>query len=229
MISPKGSVAKLVRFVTLDAGLQPIEGEHDREADGDLCRGDRDDEEGEHLPVHVAGVQAVVSHEREIHGVQHQLDAHQLHEHVATHQKPDAAEREQRAREHDVVLDVITQHVHQMPPALAAALLALVGKGRCASRAMSGPWNMRALGPPLASRRTCGLPRATAIAPTTATIKSAVVSSKGMTSLLNNIAPMASTEPCSGRAMPNSVGLPPARDTRCAAPRASTTKKAPAP
>ena len=51
MRSSDGSVPQGVRFVAVDRGAEPEEGEDDGQADGGLGSGHGDDEEGEHLAV----------------------------------------------------------------------------------------------------------------------------------------------------------------------------------
>src|SRR5687768_3155563 len=193
---------QLVGLVAHHARLQSIEGEHDGETDRRFGGGHGDDEESENLAVHVPGVLPVERHEHEIHGVQHELDAHELNQHVAPHQKADRAEREDHAAEQHVVLDHVADAVHHT----CSFSRGRASSGRPASRGCSGPWNM----PFMRFRGLCSgfdapRERATAIAPTTATIKSAVVSSKGTTACVKICLPTSSTLPCSGRTGPKAV------------------------
>src|SRR5207247_1055483 len=77
----------------VDAGRRALaEDDHqDAEADDHLGGGHHHDEEGEDLAVEVAGG-AGEGEEREVDGVEHQLDAHEHHDGVAAHQHPDHAD-----------------------------------------------------------------------------------------------------------------------------------------
>src|ERR1700690_3331230 len=62
----------------------------DREADGHFGGGDDQGEEHEHLAPHIVELTGE-SHEREVHRVEHQLDAHEHDQHVAAHEDTDRA------------------------------------------------------------------------------------------------------------------------------------------
>src|SRR5262249_36136620 len=168
------------------------------QADGRFRRRDGDDEKREHLAGHVARVGAVERDEREVHRVQHELDAHQLNEDVAPHQKADAAEREDGAGEQHVVLDHHAKRTHQA---------CSFGRGWPASRGCRGPWKRRCAAGLLlgAFTRFSTWARATAMAPTTATMRSAVVSSKGTSSFVKSSRPTSSRLPCSDGTSGNRV------------------------
>src|SRR3954447_13716746 len=74
----------------------------DGEAHGDLGGGDHQGEEHERLPAHVVELPGE-GHEREVHRVQHQLDAHEHHEHVAADQHADRTDGEYHRGQHEVV------------------------------------------------------------------------------------------------------------------------------
>lgn len=73
------------------------EAQHDREPDGHLRRRHRQDEEEHHLAVGLLPARAA-HHERQPGGVKHDLDGHQLEDHVPPHQQPGHAQREQHPR-----------------------------------------------------------------------------------------------------------------------------------
>ena len=60
-----------------------------READRDLGRRDHEGEEHEHLAADVVQLSGE-RHEGEVDGVEHQLDAHEHHDHVAANSSPTA-------------------------------------------------------------------------------------------------------------------------------------------
>ena len=74
-----------------------IDGENDRQPDGRFGRGDGHDEEHEHLPAHSEILRQ--RDEREIHRVEHELDAHEDHDRVAPHEHAEHAEREEHRGE----------------------------------------------------------------------------------------------------------------------------------
>src|SRR5688572_20476961 len=80
-------VTELIRLVAEHRLLQAVESQHDGQANRSLRGGDSDDEEGEDLSVHVADVTAIERNQGQIDRVEHELHAHQLHQHVAAHQK----------------------------------------------------------------------------------------------------------------------------------------------
>src|SRR5690242_2364083 len=96
------SVLQQVRVVDARGASRPEDGHDDGEADHDLGRGHDHDEEGHDLPVQVA-VHAAERDQRQVAGVEHQLDAHEQHDRVAPDQHPDRPDGEQDAGEHDVV------------------------------------------------------------------------------------------------------------------------------
>src|SRR5581483_193187 len=77
------------------------EGDDDPEADHDLGRRDDEHEEDDDLPADVVE-RTGERHEREVHGVEHQLDAHEHDERVAADHEPDRTDREQQRPEHEV-------------------------------------------------------------------------------------------------------------------------------
>src|ERR1700759_2531973 len=125
MSGPFSSVLQEIRLVRPDGAAEAVQREHDRQTDGDFRGLGGDEEEGEHLPGvagasgHRAGhrgdVDAVVGDEREVRRVEHQLDAHELHEHVAPDDEADAADDEDEGAQRAVLFDR-----HQAPPLLSA-------------------------------------------------------------------------------------------------------------
>src|SRR6185503_4977081 len=72
------SVLEQVGLVAANRATEAVDGEPDRQTHRGFggCHGD--DEEGEHLSVLVVGPHAVEGHQGEVHGVEQELDAHQL-------------------------------------------------------------------------------------------------------------------------------------------------------
>ena len=70
--------------------------------DRDFGGRDREREEHDHLAVDVVELVGERD-EREVHRVEHQLDAHEHHEHVAAHEHADRADGEEHRRQHQVV------------------------------------------------------------------------------------------------------------------------------
>src|SRR5262249_29911736 len=144
--------------------------------DGDLGGLGRDDEEGEHL----TGVGrhrralAVEGDEREVHRVEHDLDAHQQDEDIAADQEADAADREEERREGDVELDADPDAISLSEPAFGSESVWWIS---CLPR-----------------------PRATATAPMIATMRSALESSNGTSPWLKRSLPMESIVPKSSAA-----------------------------
>src|SRR4051794_40363870 len=100
-----GLVLQEVGIVRTDGATDTEEREDDREAHGDLGRLGGDQEEAEHLAGVRVAPAAVERDERDVHRVQHDLDAHQRDDHVAAHQEPDAPDGEERRAERDVIFD----------------------------------------------------------------------------------------------------------------------------
>src|SRR6478735_8623724 len=88
------SVLQQARVVDRGRATGAEDGHDDRQPDHDLRGGDHHHEEGGHLAVEVA-VDAGEGDQREVRGVQHQLDAHEHHDRVAAGEHADAADREQ--------------------------------------------------------------------------------------------------------------------------------------
>src|SRR5688572_27075414 len=78
------------------------QGDHERQADRRLGGGDGHDEEGDDLPVDLAEL-AAERDERQVDGVQHDLDRHQQRDDVAAQEHARRADGEQQAREHQVM------------------------------------------------------------------------------------------------------------------------------
>src|SRR5690606_30044779 len=90
-----------VRVVDRGRPAGTVDGHDDREADDDLGGGDDHDEEGRDLSVEVA-VLARDADEREVRGVEHELDAHEHDDRVAPHEDADGTDREQHRRQGQV-------------------------------------------------------------------------------------------------------------------------------
>src|SRR6478672_13179642 len=93
------------------------DGHDDREPDDDLGRCHHHHEEGGDLAVEVA-VLLGEGDQREVRGVEHQLDAHEHDDRVAAGEDPDAADREEDPGEDDVRGDV---HRCSSPPVAGAS------------------------------------------------------------------------------------------------------------
>src|SRR6266540_6616098 len=91
-----------LRLVDGGARLAAEERHDDREPDDDLGRGDDDHEEREDLTVQVP-VHPRERDEREVHGVQHQLDRQEDHDRIATHEHSDHTGGEEHRREREVL------------------------------------------------------------------------------------------------------------------------------
>src|SRR3954447_21711437 len=92
------SAPQLVDLVEIGTVQVAVDQQHDGEPDADLGGGDRDDEEGEDL----TGDLVQVRRERdqvEVHGVEHQLDAHEDEHAVAPGEHAVDADAEQRGGE----------------------------------------------------------------------------------------------------------------------------------
>src|SRR3954471_10474209 len=98
---PIGSVLEEVGVVDRGRTASAENGDDDRQAHHDLCCGDNHGEEREDLTVEVA-VHPRERHEREVAGVEHQLDAHEHNDRVATHEHTRRADGEQQGRHDDV-------------------------------------------------------------------------------------------------------------------------------
>jgi UTP-glucose-1-phosphate uridylyltransferase len=105
-----GSVLELVGLVGEDGLGEPEQAQHDRQTHGGLGGRDRDHEEREALAGVVAGAPAVERDQHQVHGVEHQLDAHQLDQRVAAHQKADRADAEDQRRQREVVTERDLDH-----------------------------------------------------------------------------------------------------------------------
>ncbi len=88
------SVLEEIGLVAAHRAAEAIDRERDGETDSGFGRGDRNDEEGEHLTVVVVLPHAVERDQREIDGVEQKLDAHQLDEKIAPDQKANRANHE---------------------------------------------------------------------------------------------------------------------------------------
>src|SRR5262249_7090989 len=151
--------------------------------------GHGDHEEGEDLAVVAGRARAtrarevpVVGDEGEVHGVEHQLDAHQEDEQVPPEEEAHRARREEHAGDDQEVLEGDVGHE---APSWAAGSAGGV------------PWG---------GRMTVGsgcLPRATATAPTTATRRRALESSNGTSAALKSSWPMPSMVPRPRAGAPN--------------------------
>src|SRR5262249_10352140 len=89
------------------------DGHDDPEADDDLGRGDDQDEEHDDLAGDVVE-HAPGGDEREVHGLEHQLDAHEHDERVGAAQEADRAQHEEHGAEHEVA-DRQRAAVHAAP------------------------------------------------------------------------------------------------------------------
>src|SRR3989442_8947502 len=96
----------LVDLVDVDDRPVPIGREHDGEAHGDLRGGDDEHEDHEHAPALVERAEASRERdERQVRGVQHELDAHEDHHRVPASKHARAADEEETGRDRDVVAE----------------------------------------------------------------------------------------------------------------------------
>lgn len=92
-----------VEIFRIDAGLVAEQKHQDRQTDGRLGRCHCQDEEHEHLSVHVTQI-AGEGHEVHVDGQEHQLDGHQQHDQVLAVQKnANDGEREQHGAQRQVM------------------------------------------------------------------------------------------------------------------------------
>src|ERR671932_178228 len=80
--------------VDVDRALRTENTDEECEPNGDLGRGDGDDEEGHNLPVDI-GPLPCKGDQRQVSRVQHELDGHEDDHHVPPSQHPDRADGEQ--------------------------------------------------------------------------------------------------------------------------------------
>src|SRR5262249_26047240 len=96
---------QLPQVVDVHRQLAAEDRDQEAEADHDLAGGDDHHHQGEDLTLLVADLTAE-GDERQVAGVQHQLEAEQDHDRAAAEQDSDRADREEQAREDDVPGDV---------------------------------------------------------------------------------------------------------------------------
>src|SRR5258706_12828080 len=115
------SALQRVELVDVDRRAVAEQHHEDREADGRFGRGHGEDEEDEHLALHVAQV-VRERDEVQVDREQHQLDAHQEHDQVlAIEEDADHRQREQHGPERQVMAQPDGSEVHfRSPPAAAA-------------------------------------------------------------------------------------------------------------
>src|SRR4051812_9839252 len=101
---PIRSVLQQVDVVDGGGSAGPVDRHDDRQPDDHLGGGDHHHEERDELPVErAAGPRE--GDQRQVHRVEHQLDAHEHDDGVAPHQHPDGADGEQDRGQHQVVRD----------------------------------------------------------------------------------------------------------------------------
>src|SRR3954469_19402291 len=99
----RGWVLEEVEVVGGCTATTTEDGDDDAESDRDLGGRDRQHEEHDHLAANVVE-RAGERHEREVHRVEHELDAHEHHQHVAPGEEADRADGEEQRGEHEVVV-----------------------------------------------------------------------------------------------------------------------------
>jgi hypothetical protein len=181
-----------VRIVAMDAFAESEESKHNRKTNGCLGGRYRDYEKREYLADHRSGVQSIERHKQKIGRIEHDFDAHELNQNIATDQEAHSANREQKRGQQYVVLNVITQWSHSVGSFEIGcpASRGRIGPAKysCALDTLAGPIGLLDL-PDLA----------TAMAPITATISSAVDNSNGTNASEKSCAPTELTEPKSSR------------------------------
>src|SRR4029079_12581262 len=97
------SLAYRVVFVDERGLLVAVDRDDDREADRRLGRGDADDHQGDDRALDgETGHERPERDDRQVGGVEHQLDRHEHADRVAAREEPEHADREQEAREDEV-------------------------------------------------------------------------------------------------------------------------------
>src|SRR3954451_6134626 len=104
--------------VDLEGGLVPHEGDQDAEGDGNLRRGNRDDEDRKDLPAKVVVVMPE-SNEIDVDRIEQQLKRHQHDQNVAPEQQARRSNHEQDHSEHD-----IPPERHHHPGSFRASMMA---------------------------------------------------------------------------------------------------------
>ena len=113
----KLSSLHLVEVVNAELLLQAVHGDCDRQPDGRLGGRQREDEEDENLATARAdGAVIGEGHQRDIDRVEHQLDAHDDQDDVASRQNSPGADEEQHHGEYQVLM----QGRHQCVSRLAS-------------------------------------------------------------------------------------------------------------
>src|SRR5215204_371987 len=195
------------RVVNVERFAVTEDGDDDAEADGGFGGRDRHHDEDEELPRHVTEVTGE-GDERQVDGVEHQLDAHEHLDGVALDDDADHPDGEQHGRERQIPGQ--RNHLSSSPPARPAAASARPICSRAKARPVaavspglsaSSPPAVKTGGssvtlPGAASRgvRPC---RASVIAPTSAIRISTDVTSKGKRYLVNIPVPMEAVSPMS--------------------------------
>jgi hypothetical protein len=96
----------------VNAVTETEESEYDGQSDGHLRRRDCDDEEGEDLAIHVARVEPIEGHERQVDRVEHQLDTHELSQEISPREKPHGTYRKQEGCKQNVVIGKGSELIH---------------------------------------------------------------------------------------------------------------------
>src|SRR5262245_44173927 len=91
----------------------PEEPDHERQADGGLGGGDGHDEERDDLSVHRPEL-AAERNERQVRGVQHDLDRQEQRDQVTAHKDAGRADREQQTGEDEVMLERHVRRIHSV-------------------------------------------------------------------------------------------------------------------
>src|SRR5215213_12033985 len=186
------SALELSQLVDVDRQAAPEDRHDQAEADGHLAGGDDHDDQREDLPVAVA-VHARERDEREVGGVEHQLDAEQDHERVAPHQHAGDSDGEDQRRDDQVPL-----HAHRFgsPPASIIVPVGASMRVPASPRMTSATEISRGSSRPL--RR-----RARMTAPTAAISRSSEAPSKATRNFVRNSRPISAAVP-----KPVSAALP---------------------
>src|ERR1044071_149049 len=160
--------------VDLDVAATAEDRDDDREPDRRLGGGHGDHDQREGVRRHIAP-HPREREQRDVGGVEHELDRHQDDQRVAADEHARDADQEHHGGEHQEVpvADVPHDVAHATPPSM-----------RCLARSSSGPSG-----------------RAIAIAPTTATSRRIEIAWKGNRPALNRSVPPAPTEPQSRRSL----------------------------
>src|SRR5215218_4468082 len=196
-------------------GAPPHDGHDDPEADHDLGRGHHQHEEHRHLPADVVE-RLREADERDVDGVEHQLDAHEHHDRFLADEQAGCADGEQGGGHDDVggLAHAVTSAVPtvsssgscESDPAGSSSCISATTSSRSGSPSSSSHSSSSGGNSSRSMASSAGF-RASTTAPTTATVSSTPVISNAQTYLVNSTRPRARTS-SSGWSLPLTECLP---------------------